>query len=356
MSRVFMKGCEAIAEAAIRSGCRFFAGYPITPQNEIPEYFARRMPEVNGVFIQGESEVASVNMVFGAAAAGTRAMTSSSSCGMSLKAEGISYMAGARIPAVICSVMRGGPGCGSIQPAQQDYLQTVKAQGNGGFHTLVFAPASIQEAADLTYEAFDYADRDRNPVTVLVDGVITTMMEPVTLPPQRSQEELEVLKQQKDEWALTGKNGRKQKHLISSNIEEEDNVKAAAMYEEWKKTETRVEKYRMEDAEIVVASYGISARISREVIDRLREEGIAVGMIRPITVYPFPYQAFEELDYSRVKAVLDVEMSIPPQLIEDVDLGVRKRAPIYTCLSSCGRILGEEEVEQAIRNIARKED
>lgn len=261
-------------------------------------------------------------------------------------------MAGARVPAVICSVMRGGPGCGAIQPAQQDYLQTVKAQGNGGFHTLVLAPSTIQEAADLTYEAFDYADRYNNPVTVLIDGVISTMMEPVELPPQRTDEELERIKMEKGSWALTGKHGRDKKHLITSGNGEEMNVDAAAMYEEWKNKEVRVEKYRVEDARIVVASYGISARICREVIDKLRGEGIAVGMIRPITVYPFPYKAFDELDYNQVKAILDVEMSIPAQMVEDVELGVARRAPIHTCLSSGGRILGTEEVEQAIRKLA----
>lgn len=351
MGKLFMKGSEAVAEAAVRAGCRFFAGYPITPQNEIPEYFSRRMPEAGGTFIQGESEIASVNMVFGAASAGVRAMTSSSSCGISLKSEGISYMAGARVPAVICSVMRGGPGCGAIQPAQQDYLQTVKAQGNGGFHTLVLAPSTVQEAADFTYQAFDYADKYCNPVTVLIDGVISTMMEPVELPLQRSEEELELFKRKKEGWALTGKHGRKEKHLISSSKGEEMNQDAAAMYEEWKKNETRVETYRIEDASIVVASYGISARICREVIDKLRGEGIAAGMIRPVTVYPFPYSAFDSLDYSRVKAILDVEMSIPAQMIEDVELGVLKRVPIHTCLSSGGRILGTEEVEQAIRRL-----
>ena len=194
MARVFMKGCEAIAEAAVRSGCRFFAGYPITPQNEIPEYFARRMPEVGGVFVQGESEVASVNMVYGAAQSGTRSMTSSSSCGISLKSEGISFCASARIPMVYCNVQRGGPGIGAIQPAQQDYLQATRASGNGGFRMMVFAPATVQEAVDMTYAAFDYAQRDRNPVLILADGVLGTIMEPVELPEMRSDEEVKRLK------------------------------------------------------------------------------------------------------------------------------------------------------------------
>lgn len=204
MGRVFMKGTEAIAEAAVRSGCRFFAGYPITPQNEIPEYFARRMPEVGGVFVQGESEVASVNMVYGAAQSGTRAMTSSSSCGISLKSEGISFCASARIPMVYVNVQRGGPGIGAIQPAQQDYLQATRASGNGGFRMMVFAPATVQEAVDMTYAAFDYAQRDRNPVLILTDGVLGTIMEPVSLPEMRSDEEVKRLKDELSDWALVG--------------------------------------------------------------------------------------------------------------------------------------------------------
>ena len=199
-----MKGCEAIAEAAVRAGCRFFAGYPITPQNEIPEYFSRRMPEVGGVFVQGESEVASVNMVYGAASMGTRSMTSSSSPGIALKSEGISYCASARIPMVYANISRGGPGVGSIQPAQMDYFQATKASGNGGFQMLVFAPSSVQEAVDMTYAAFDYADRDRNPVLILADGVIGTMMEPVVLPEMKSDEEVAAIKASKQSWACVG--------------------------------------------------------------------------------------------------------------------------------------------------------
>ena len=195
MARVLMKGCEAIAEAAVRAGCRFFAGYPITPQNEIPEYFARRLPEVGGNFVQGESEVASVNMVYGAAAAGTRSMTSSSSPGISLKSEGISYCAAARVPIVYSNISRGGPGVGAIQPAQQDYFQATKASGNGGFRMMVLAPSTVQEAVDLTYAAFDYADRDMNPVLILADGVIGTMMEPVELPEMKSDEEIAAIKE-----------------------------------------------------------------------------------------------------------------------------------------------------------------
>lgn len=201
MSGIFMKGCEAIAEAAVRAGCRFFAGYPITPQNEIPEYFARRMPEVSGTFVQGESEVAAVNMVYGAASAGVRSMTSSSSPGIALKSEGISYCASARIPMVYANISRGGPGVGSIQPAQMDYFQATKASGNGGFEMMVFAPATVQEAVDMTYKAFDYADRDQNPVLILADGVIGTMMEPVELPEMKTDEEIAAIQDSKKAWA-----------------------------------------------------------------------------------------------------------------------------------------------------------
>lgn len=218
MARVFMKGCEAIAEAAVRSGCRFFAGYPITPQNEIPEYFARRMPEVGGVFVQGESEVASVNMVYGAAQSGTRSMTSSSSCGISLKSEGISFCASARIPMVYCNVQRGGPGIGAIQPAQQDYLQATRASGNGGFRMMVFAPATVQEAVDMTYAAFDYAQRDRNPVLILADGVLGTIMEPVELPEMRSDEEIKRLKDELSDWALVGHSADKKALILPGRL------------------------------------------------------------------------------------------------------------------------------------------
>ena len=204
MARVLMKGCEAIAEAAVRAGCRFFAGYPITPQNEIPEYFARRLPEVGGSFVQGESEVASINMVYGAASVGARSMTSSSSPGIALKSEGISYCAAARIPMVYANISRGGPGVGAIQPAQQDYFQATKASGNGGFEMIVLAPATVQEAVDLTCKAFELADRDRNPVLILADGVIGTMMEPVELPEMMSDEEIAAIRESKKKWACIG--------------------------------------------------------------------------------------------------------------------------------------------------------
>lgn len=352
MERQFMKGCEAIAEAALLAGCRFFAGYPITPQNEIPEYMSRRLPEVGGSFVQGESEVASVNMVYGAASAGARAMTSSSSPGVSLKSEGISYLAGARLPAVIVNVARGGPGVGTIQGAQADYLQATKASGNGGFRMIVFAPATVQEAVDLTYKAFDYADRDRNPVVVLADGFAGAMMEPVVLPaPQTSLPD-------KSSWITDGCEGRQFRTIVAGKWEVEDqeqlNIDAAKMYERWAKEDVQVEEYLVDDAEIIVTSYGTGARIARTAVNELREAGFKVGMIRPITVNPFPYGAFEKLDYNRVKAILNVEMSIPNQMVDDVKLGVKDRAPITCFGRSGGVVMRVDEVVDQVKKLLGK--
>lgn len=352
MAKKFMKGCEAIAEAAVRSGCRFFAGYPITPQNEIPEYFARRMPEVGGSFVQGESEIASINMVYGAAQTGVRSMTSSSSCGISLKSEGVSFCASARIPIVYCNVARGGPGIGAIQPAQQDYMQATKASGNGGFRMIVLAPATVQEAVDMTYQAFDLAQRDRNPVLILADGVLGTIMEPVELPPMRSDEELEKLREETKDWALRGHKAKEKKLILPGGWQgQEDRCKAnAAMYDTWEK-DVQVEEFLTEDAEVVIAAYGVSARVAKSAIRLLRQEGYRVGMIRPKTVSPFPYQNFEQLDYDRVRAILDVEMSIPAQLVYDVELGVKGRCRVHTCLRSGGEIIGREYIVNAVKEI-----
>jgi 2-oxoglutarate/2-oxoacid ferredoxin oxidoreductase subunit alpha len=359
MSRIFMKGCEAIAEAAVRAGCRFFAGYPITPQNEIPEYFARRLPEVGGNFVQGESEVASINMVYGAASTGTRSMTSSSSPGISLKSEGISFCASARIPMVYANISRGGPGIGSIQPAQQDYSQATKASGNGGFKMMVFAPASVQEAVDITYKAFDYAQRDRNPVLILCDGVIGTMMEPVELPDMKTEEEVSALKEANKNWACVGhkldypnRSWIQPGQWVTSKMQQV-NEEAANLYNSWEK-DVQVEEYMIEDAEIVIASYGISSRISKSAVDILRKDGIKVGLIRPITVSPFPYKAFDNINYDICKAVLDVEMSIPAQFVQDVEKGTKGRCPIEMCLCSGGNIISREAVIEAIKEINEK--
>ena len=356
MARVFMKGTEAIAEAAVRAGCRFFAGYPITPQNEVPEYMSRRLPEVGGVFLQGESEVASISMVYGAASGGTRSMTSSSSPGISLKSEGISYCAAARIPMVYANFARGGPGVGSIQPAQQDYLQATKASGNGGFRMPVLAPATVQEAVDLTFKAFDWADRDRTPVLILADGVIGTMMEPVELPEAKTEEEVAAIKASKRSWACVG---HKLDYPHRAWIEpgqwstarmQQCNEEAAAMYESWKR-ETMVEEYRTEDAEVILTAYGICGRIARSAVNQLRAQGIRAGLIRPITVYPFPQDAYDRVDYSRVKEVLDIEMSIPALFVEDVRAAVKDRAPIETCLCSGGNIMSRSAVIEAAKRI-----
>lgn len=357
MSRIFMKGCEAIAEAAVRAGCRFFAGYPITPQNEIPEYLSRRLPEVNGVFVQGESEIASVNMVYGSAYTGTRSMTSSSGPGISLKSEGISICAAARIPMVYVNVARGGPGIGSIQPSQKDYLQATKASGNGGFQMLVFAPDSVQEAADMTYQAFEYADRDRNPVLILCDGVIGAMMEPVNLPAMLDDEKIAAIKASKREWAAVGhKLGAEPRAMIlpgswSPDQLENENKEAAALYDSWQQNDVQVEQLYMEDAELVLVAYGISARIAKSAVKQHRAQGKKVGLIRPKTVNPFPHQVLDQLDYGRVKAIMDVEMSIPAQLMLDIRLGVKDRCPVHTCLRSGGNVIKKSQIYEAIADL-----
>jgi len=354
--RVFMKGTEAIAEAAVRAGCRFFAGYPITPQNEIPEYMARRLPEVGGTFVQGESEVASVNMLYGAASTGIRAMSSSSSCGISLYSEGVSYCASARIPMVYVNVQRGGPGIGAIQPAQQDYLQATKASGNGGFRMIVLAPDSVQECVDMVYEAYDLAERDQNPVLVLTDGVMGTMMEPVVLPPMKSDAELAECRAKFADRAIVGHPLGQQAYCRPGSVgdgQEKVNIEAAAMYETWDK-DIRVEEYMMDDAEIVFAAYGISARISRAVIRQLRAEGIKAGMIRPITLSPFPYDSFRNLDFDRVKGIIDVEMSIPAQMRWDVDYAVQGRCPVHEVLRSGGQLLTNDQVLKGAKEFIKE--
>ena len=304
MARVFMKGCEAMAEAGVRAGCRFFAGYPITPQNEIPEYMSRRLPEVDGTFVQGESEVASINMLYGAASTGTRSMSSSSSTGISLYSEGVAACASARLPAVYINVMRGGPALGAIQPAQQDYFQATKASGNGGFRMIVLAPASVQECVDMVYEAFDLAERDDNPVLVLPDGVLGTMMEPVELPEMKSDEEIRTLKNARASKSIIGHTPENRVLAEPGSVgtgQEVRNIEAAALYDSWEEKDVRVEEFMVDDAEIIFAAYGISARIAKMVVKQLREEGIKAGLIRPITLSPFPYKSFENLDYTGSK-------------------------------------------------------
>ena len=350
MEKRFMKGCEAIAEAAVRGGCRFFAGYPITPQNEIPEYLSWRLPEVGGAFVQGESEVASVNMVYGAAAMGTRSMTSSSGPGISLKAEGISYLASAQLPAVIVNISRGGPGLGSIQPAQSDYLQATKALGHGGFHTMVFAPWSAQEAVDIVYEAWEFAERDRNPVLVLMDGCLGSIMEEITLPPMK-----EVSKEGTDDWNLSRENGRDEPVTITpiypEPVLEQLNAMMGYIYKDWEDNDVQVDTYMLDDAEYVVVAYGIAARVAKEAIIELREKGYKIGLIRPITLYPFPKKTIHDLDYSRVKGIIDIEMTIPAQMREDIELQVMERCPVYEYGRSGGILLDDDGVLEAIEEI-----
>jgi 2-oxoglutarate/2-oxoacid ferredoxin oxidoreductase subunit alpha len=348
MERAFMKGNEAIAEAAVRAGCRFFAGYPITPQNEIPEYLSRRMPQVGGVFVQGESELASVAMVMGASCAGRRAMTSSSSPGISLKAEGISTMAGAAIPAVIVDVARTGAGTGYIYPGQNQYAMATKAPGHGGFKVMVFAPSTVQEAVDLTYEAFDYADRDRNPVIVLADGLIGGMMEAVGLPPMRD----EIPER---DWVLDGAKDRPKRsaasiHWTGPELEAFQDERAA-IYRRWAENDVRVETRDLEDAEIVVVAYGTSARVAGTALKSLRAEGVKVGLIRPITVSPFPLRVFDTLDWSRVRHVVSVEMCVPALMIEDVERAVGRRAPVSSFGRGGGHVLSPAEIAAAVRGL-----
>ena len=316
---------EAIAEAAIRAGCRYFFGYPITPQTEIPEYMSARMPEIGGCFLQAESEVGAINMVYGAAGTGARVLTSSSSPGVSLKQEGISYIAASELPCVIMNVMRGGPGLGSIQAGQGDYFQATKGGGHGDYRLVVFAPASVQEAIDLMEVAFDTADKYRNPVMVVADGMICQMMEPVVLPEMKEYK----IDYEKKPWAANG-HGAKDKPsraIINSlyiTVEELDglNERLQATYREIEKNEVRFEAYNMENAEIIVTAFGTVARICKSAIDDLKEEGINVGLIRPITLWPFPYKALHDAAVAPgVKAVLDVELNAG-QMLEDVKLAV----------------------------------
>ena len=337
-----MKGNEAIAEAAIKAGCRFFFGYPITPQNQIPEYMSKRMPEIGGCFLQAESEVAAINMVYGASGAGARVMTSSSSPGISLKQEGISYMACAELPAVIVNMVRGGPGLGSIQPAQSDYFQMTKGGGHGDYKLIVFAPDSVQEAVDLTYSAFDTADKYRTPVVLLGDGMIGQMMEPVEMP-----EEIAELPEKP--WATTGC-AKGERRIINSlyiepDVMEKVNLRLQEKYNNIARNETRWEEYFMEDAEMVITAYGTTARIAKKSIKELRKAGVKAGLIRPITLWPFPAEAINKAA-ARAKAFLTVEMSCG-QMVEDVRLAVNGQAPVEVFGRTGGMIPSWKEIYAA---------
>lgn len=346
--KILMKGNEAIAEAAIKAGCRYFFGYPITPQNALPEYLSHRLPEVGGVFLQAESEVAASNMVYGAAGAGGRVLTSSSSPGISLKAEGISYIAGAELPAVIVNMMRGGPGLGGIQPSQSDYFQATKGTAHGDFHLLVLAPSSVQEAVDLTIDAFDLADKYRNPVMIVGDGIIGQMMEPVEF-----KKEIDPADLPKKEWATDGAKGREKNVINSLALDpydlEKHNHKLQAKYDRMKEEEVRYETYKMDDAEMAVVAYGTTARISISAIEMAREEGMKVGLIRPITLFPFPEKVINEAA-DQVNNFLTVEMSLG-QMVEDVKLAVNGKKPVHFYGRTGGVVPTPEEIYEEIVKI-----
>lgn len=324
--KLLMKGNEAIAEAGIKAGCRHFFGYPITPQNELPAYMARQLPKLGGTFLQAESEVAAINMVYGASAAGARVMTSSSSPGISLKMEGISYLAGSELPAVIVNIIRGGPGLGGIQPAQSDYFQATKGGGHGDYHMLVLAPQSVQEAVDLTIDAFELADKYLNPVMILGDGMIGQMMEPVEFSREINPEDLPP-----KTWATSGCTGREPNIINSLGLQahklEEKNLKLLDKYNAMRRNEVRVETEGLEDAEYVLVAYGTTARIARSAMAMAREKGVKVGLIRPITLFPFPYDAVGKAS-EKARFMLTVEMSCG-QMVEDVRLGANGRCPVY---------------------------
>lgn len=346
--KVLMKGNEAIAEAALRAGCRHFFGYPITPQTELAAYMARKLPKMGGTYLQAESEIAAINMLYGASAAGVRAMTSSSSPGISLKTEGISYMAGADLPGVIVNVQRGGPGLGSIQPSQSDYFQATRAMGHGDFYLPVYAPSTVQEMADLTYVAFDVADGYRTPVVILADGMLGQMMEPVVMPDAADPASLPA-----KPWAASGHACARPHNVINSlHLDSEklyqDNVRRFQTYERIKRDEVRVETYRTEDADIVVAAFGAAARIARSAVNAAREEGIRAGLFRPITLWPYPTRALQEC---RARAVLTVEFNMG-QMVEDVRLALEGAAPV-SFFGKCGGIIPTpDEVLDQIRGIA----
>ena len=346
--KVLMKGNEAVAESAIRAGCRHFFGYPITPQTEVAAYFAKRMPKIGGTYLQAESEIAAINMVLGAGASGARAMTSSSSPGISLKAEGISYICGSDVPCVIMNIQRGGPGLGGIQPSQSDYYQATKAPGHGDLHVIVFAPSSVQEMADITYNAFDIADKYRMPALILGDGILGQMMEPVVLP-----EPKEPSRGDKP-YAACG-HGNKREHNIINSLYldpaelERTVVERFKRYAEIEKNEVRFEEYLLEDAEIVITAFGATSRVAKSAINAAREKGIKVGLIRPITLWPFPKDIHSKCAET-AKAFLTVEMSMG-QMVDDVKLAVNGKKPVYFFGRTGGIVPTAEEIIAEIEKI-----
>ena len=343
--KVLMKGNEALAEAAIRSGCKMFFGYPITPQTEVAAYMAKKMPKIGGVFLQAESEVAAINMVYGASSAGKRVMTSSSSPGVSLKQEGISYIAGSDLPCVIVNIVRGGPGLGGIQPAQSDYFQAVKGGGHGDYNLIVLAPSSIQEIVDIVHDAFDISDKYRMPVMIMGDGMLGQMMEPISFP------DADDVKLPEKPYATNGTEMKRKKNITNSLYIEPSELEKMVFerYERYKKVEeneVRVEEYKLDDAEYVIAAYGTIARVAKTAIEKLRAGGVKVGLIRPITLWPFPKASFAKAA-EKVKGILTVEMSMG-QMVEDVRLSVNGKCPVEFYGRTGGMIPTPGEIYDAI--------
>ena len=344
--RVLMKGNEAIAEAAIRAGCRHYFGYPITPQTEIAAYMAKKMPKIGGVFLQAESEIASINMVYGAAATGCRVMTSSSSPGISLKAEGLSYIAGSDVPALVVNVQRGGPGLGGIQPSQSDYFQATKGGGHGDYRMIVLAPASVQEMASLTIKGFNLADKYLMTAMILADGTIGQMMEPISF------EDAEVEHYEKP-WALTGTQCKRKHNVVNSLYLKPDELekKNFERYERYaivEENEPMWEEFMMEDAEICVVAFGIASRVAKNAVVAAREAGIKVGLIRPITLWPFPVKPLRAAA-DKCKAFISMELNMG-QMIEDVRLATECKRPVSLCNRTGGMIPSPDQVLESIRN------
>lgn len=349
MGKVLMKGNEVIAEAAVHAGCKYFFGYPITPQSELVAYMARRLPEVGGLFLQAESEIAAINMVYGAASAGVRVMTSSSSPGFSLKQEGISYLIGSELPAVVVNIARGGPGLGNIQPAQSDYFQVTKGGGHGDYNIPVLAPASLQEIVDLTLEAFDIADKYRTPVILLGDGMLGQMMEPVEFG------ERSVVREYEKNWATTGSRGDGGPKTISSlDLDavtlERRNWNLQRKFALMKENEVRYETFMIEDADYIMVAFGTVARITMNAVNRAREAGVKVGLIRPISLWPFPERPFIETR-DQVKAYISIEMSAG-QMVEDVRLAVNGHAPVDFFGRTGGVVPTQDEIFEKIVTVA----
>jgi len=350
--RVLMRGNEALCEGAIIAGCRYYFGYPITPQNEVPAYMSRRLPQIGGCFLQAESEIASINMIWGAAAAGKRAMTSSSSPGISLMQEGISYLAGAELPAVIVNMVRGGPGLGNIAPSQADYFQATRGGGHGDYYVIVLAPSTVQELAHIMIDAFDLADLYRTPVVVLGDGVLGQMTEPLVLP-EPSKRTLP----EKD-WILDGAKGRDPRIVRSLRLSpqtalEEHVLHLKEKFDLIREKEVRYDSYMLDDAELVIVSFGTSSRVCKSSIQSARKKGIKVGMVRPVTLWPYPYDYIAGLARKdRVKAFLVVEMNLG-QMIEDVRLAVEGKKHVYFYGRTAGMLPDEDELLAKIMEVSK---